>query len=210
GRTDYGRLVSCECQRVVLEEQRRKDLMNWCRLPVGTEHMTLEKTEKKPWIKTALAAASQIADEIGDIKWLTLIAPKDRGKTHLAIAICRRWLERGRPARYAFVPLMLKELRDGFEREGEESYRNAFDRLCNFPLLVLDDMGVEKESEWSQEQLQTIIHYRGINGLPLVVTTNHPLNELKNDPEGRIASRLQRETWCKVIVLGGQEHRLER
>ena len=40
------------------------------------------------------------------------------------------------------------------------------------PLLVLDDLGVEKSSDWVQEKLDTIVDYRYFRGLPLVVTTN--------------------------------------
>jgi DNA replication protein DnaC len=172
--------------------------------------MTFENYETygAPSLEMAKQTAMDLNEENGGVRWLTLVGKVDRGKTHLAIAICHRWMERGKAARYAFVPLLLKELRDGFELEGEQSYRMVFDRLCRVPLLVLDDLGVEKPSYWAQEQIQTIVHYRGINGLPLVVTSNKPLDSLEIDPDMRIASRLQRESWCRVIALEAREHRL--
>jgi len=73
--------------------------------------------------------------------------------------------------------------------------------LGNVPLLVLDDLGTEKKSPFACEQLQKIVDHRARSSLPLVVTTNKPLNQLPNDDEGRIASRLQREAWCKVAIF---------
>ncbi len=184
--------------------------MDLCRLPVDTEHMTFETFETKgnSSLIEALNFARALAEGTEGIRWLTLIGKVDRGKTHLAVAICRRCLERGVAARYTFVPLLLKELRDGFELEGENSYRLMMNFICNVGLLVLDDLGVEKDSPWAQEQIQTIVHYRGINGLPLVVTSNKPLEEMPINPKHRIASRLQRESWCRVVALDVGEHRL--
>ena len=155
-----------------------------------------------------LGMANELADEIGEIKWLSLVSATDRGKTHLAIAICRRWLERGKSAKFAVVPEMLKDLRDGFNLEGEESHSRRLDFLCKVGLLVLDDIGWEHVTTWSQEQVGTIINYRANHQLPLVVTTNKEIDNLPIDPLGRIASRLQRERWCRLVVLDCEEHRL--
>jgi len=193
-----------------LEVEKQGRYLKLCKLPVGTEHITFENFETggNTSLIEALNCAKALADGTEELRWLTLIGKVDRGKTHLAVAICRRWMERGIAARYAFVPLLLKELRDGFELEGEHSYRLKMNFICNVGLLVLDDLGVEKDSPWAQEQIQTIVHYRGINGLPLVVTSNKQLDEMPIDPERRIASRLQRESWCRVVVLDVGEHRL--
>lgn len=212
GKVLYDRVVPCKCMAETLERKRREQYLRLCELPSDTENMTFENfdTKENPSLIEALDYARELSEEGDGIRWLTLISQVDRGKTHLAVAICRRWLERGEPARYAYVPLLLKELRDGFELEGEHSYRQKLDYLCNVGLLVLDDLGVEKASDWAQEQIQTIVHYRGINGLPLVITSNKPLDDMPIDPEHRIASRLQREKWCRVVVLDVGEHRLSR
>lgn len=212
GRVDYSQVVSCVCMLNQLAEERAQRYLQYCKLPVHTEHMTFEmfNDQGNASLIEARDAALQLAMDQGDIQWLTMLGGVDRGKTHLAVAICRRWLAREKAARYCFVPLLLKELRDGFELEGEMSYRQRFDLLCNVPLLILDDLGVERPTAWGVEQLQTIIHYRGINGLPMVVTSNRPIDELAGDGERRIASRLQRERWCRVVVMDVGEHRLAK
>ena len=202
GKPDYSRVIPCpKCQTDEILLQKR--LMH-CQLPVESNKMELQcfRTKKDDGLIKSLRFAHEIVE--GDIKWLTLIGKAGCGKTHLAVGICKEWVKT-KSARYSFVPLLLKDLREGFELAGEDSYRSRFEKLCNVPLLVLDDLGVEKPSVWAQEQLQTIVHYRGLNGLPLVVTTNLPLDKLKGDDIGRIASRLKRETWCRVVTITASE-----
>ncbi len=212
GKVCYDSVIPCKCMTEALEKERQERYMKLCELPEDTEHMTLEnfKVGRNTSLIEAKDSAKVLADGGGEIKWLTLIGKVDRGKTHLAVAICRCWLERGKTTRYAFVPLLLKELRDGFDLEGEHSYRIKMDFLCNVPLLALDDLGLERPTAWAQEQIQMIVHYRGINGLPLVVTSNKPLDEMPIDPERRIASRLQREKWCQIVAMDAPEHRLNQ
>lgn len=207
GRVDYATVVPCACQADKIKNERDNRYRQFCHLPAASERMTFDnfKANGNKTLQSAVKYAEDLSQGSEEIKWLTLIGTTGCGKTHLAVAICRKWLADGKVARYGFVPILLKELKDGFELTGEYSYRQRFDALCNIPLLVLDDLGAEKATEWAQEQLQTIIHYRGFNGLPLVVTTNRPLDDLKGDDLGRIASRLRRESWCKVVAITAQE-----
>lgn len=180
-------------------------MMKMCQLPARSEDWTFEMFRMPTdSLRDAYDVALQLAGETDDVKWLTLLGDWDRGKSHLLVAICRRWLARGKPARYAYVPLLLKELRRGFDDKGE--YDRLFDFFCKVPLLALDDLGVEKQTPWVMEELDTIIDFRYVNGLPLVVTSNLAMDELPP----RIASRLQRESWCRVIDIKAPEHRLGR
>lgn len=193
-----------------MKKERKNWLLKYCELPVATEKLTFEKFDGTGSLKEAYRSALEVADPNSKLKWLTLMAKKDRGKTHLAIAICRKWLEQGEPAKYVFVPLMLDELRRGYNREGEESYDKQLETLMNVPLLVLDDLGAQQPTAWAMEKLITIIDYRYIRGFNLVVTTNKPLGKLPGDDEGRIASRLQRFELGKIVVIDAIEYRLRR
>lgn len=191
-------------------EQVRKDrLFEHCQLPYKSENLTFDNFKvNKQWLslQEAKLAAMELAEESSDIRWLTLFGQVDCGKTHLAIAICRRWLERGKPARYVLVPLMLDELRRGYDREGTESYDAKLEFLMKVDLLVLDDLGTQTPTLWAMERLMMIIDYRYINGLPLVVTTNKSLAELPGDDEHRIGSRLRRFTPSKTIIIDAPEY----
>jgi len=203
GKVDYSTVVPCQCVREQVERERRQSLLRYCELPAGTAHMTFGNFKPSPRLQKAYDLAVQVANGVSEISWLTLTAGADRGKTHLAVAICRRWLQMGKPARYAFVPLLLEELRRGFHEGGDRSYEARFDRFLNVPLLVLDDLGAEYRTSWVQEKLDTIIDYRLMNGLPLVVTTNTPVDELPF----RIASRLRRSSGSRVVFIDAPEFR---
>jgi len=206
GKPDYSRVVPCICRREVLDKERTASMLRLCQLPERSVDWTFESfnTAEDAGLLEAYNAALQLANEDGGVKWLTLLGDWDRGKTHLLIAICRRWLDRDRPARYAYVPLLLKELRRSFDEKGE--YDRMFDFFCKVPLLALDDLGVEKQTPWVMEELDTIVNARYVAGLPLVITSNLALDEIPP----RIASRIQRESWCKVIEINSSEYRLRR
>ena len=204
GKPDYSQVVTCQCRREDMEKQRTAAMLKMCQLPECSEDWTLEKFEVGPDVHKAYDSALQLAEDSDEIRWLTLLGDWDRGKTHLLVAICRRWLARGKPSRYAYVPMLLKQLRGSFEEKGE--YDRLFDFFCKVPLLALDDLGVEKRTPWVMQELDTIVDYRYANRLPLVITSNLLLEELPP----RIASRVQREPWCRVIEMKGSEHRLRR
>ena len=59
--------------------------------------------------------------------------------------------------------------------------RNAYINSFNsFPLLIIDDLGVERNSEFAREQVFNIIDSRYRSQLPMIVTTNLTMDELKN------------------------------
>lgn len=193
--------------------------MKYCALPAKSEDKTLDnfKTYNEAILQHAFDYSQNLADRSGDIIFLTLVAESDRGKSHLGIAICRRWLERKEAARYCNVARLLNDLRDGLDREGEASYRSKLNFYCTVGLLVLDDFGTERITEWGAEQLQTIINVRYEDARYTVVTSNRPVDDLFNlhdHPKDdwrdlanmRIESRLQRESWCRVLVLDTKRH----
>jgi len=202
GKCDYSAVVPCVCVQEQMKKERAQRLLRYCELPAGTAHMTFENFKVSPELQEGYDSALGVAEE--KITWLTLLSGVNRGKTHLLIAICRRWLQGGKPARYAYVPLLFEELRRGFREEGDRSYEARFDRFLNVPLLVLDDLGAEHRTPWVQEKLDTIIDHRLMQGLPLVVGSNTRLDEL----QFRIASRLKRAG--RVVVIDAPEFRKTR
>lgn len=209
GKPDYASAVRCRCARQADEERRQKLYLKFCGLPANTEDRTFEKFKVTPELKTAYDAANDLV--AGKLTFLTLGAGSDRGKTHLAIAVCRRWMERGKVAKYVFVPLLLNELRAGINQEGENSYKNKLDFYMKVELLVLDDMGVENETNWVVQELETIIDYRYINSLPTMVTTNLSMAELNAKYKSeRITTRLQRHKSAEIVVIDAPKYSVKR
>ena len=200
GRPDYSRLIPCVCIRAKVEAEKKERLLRMCELPKKALKWTFETFAVLPGLKEAYEAALDLAERRGENKWLLLMGGTDRGKTHLLAAICHRWLQAGMPARYAYVPLLLDELRRGFRGEGDNSYDARFDFFLNVPLLAMDDLGTENRTPWVQERLDTIIDYRLMHELALVVTSTLPMEDLPF----RIRSRLSREG--RVVYIAATEY----
>jgi DNA replication protein DnaC len=207
GKIDFSRTVPCKCQEERVKREVQERLMKYCDLPAHSEDKTFEnyKPGNFPSLKLALQTSKVLAAGADKIRWLTLSGGRDRGKSHLAIAVCREWLKRDQPAKYVFVPSLLDWLRDAMNNK-ELNLNQRMKILCEVPLLVMDDLGVQKPTEWAMERLTTIINYRYENWLPLMVTTNKSVDNLPGDDEGRIGSRLKRFVPGTVIVMEGPEY----
>jgi DNA replication protein DnaC len=196
GKVDYSHTVSCKCM-VEQNKKRRLDmLLKICSLPPFAENMRFDNYEKYPEVLTAYKESKKMADNPHEKKWLALLGNNGNGKTHLGICVCRAWVNSGVPAKYTLVSLLLEELRQGYKSiEKENSYDAKFQMYCDIPLLLLDDYGLEYNTDWVQEKLDTLIDYRLMNNKSLIVTSNLSLDEMPK----RIRSRLIRHP-NKVIV----------
>lgn len=217
GKVDYSHTVRCECMKARDEAKRQWQYRKCCKLPEDALGMSLDKYRvadgKTVYTSNqeALKYARDLAEGTGDIRWLVLMADRDRGKSFLAKSVCKRWLERGLSARYTSVPDLLIELREGFKKQGEQGYYSMYQFFCRVSLLVLDDLGMEHhknspdgENDWAMEQLESIVNNRYENELYMIVTTNKAMDEISP----RIASRLQRYTKSHIVVLDSPEYRL--
>jgi DNA replication protein DnaC len=79
--------------------------------------------------------------------------PVGTGKTSLAILVAKAAKDAGRSYALYPVPRLLAEIKRTFDRDASDSYLGFFRRLCTVDLLVLDDLGAEKQTEWVLEQL---------------------------------------------------------
>lgn len=122
------------------------------------------------------------------IRNLTMSGKPGSGKTYVAVAVLRAIIEQYRVAsRYEAVPAMLNNLQRLQFSDDQDSFWKLQSYLCEAPVLVLDDLGAEKSSEWRNEQLTSIISQRYANAsLRTIVTSNLPSEEWHE----RIASRL--------------------
>ncbi|MCA9830708.1 MAG: ATP-binding protein [Dehalococcoidia bacterium] len=120
--------------------------------------------------RSALVAGREYAEDPDG--WLVIMGAHGCGKTHLAAAIAGRALRHGASVFFAVVPDLLDHLRASFAPTAEVVYDDLFDRVRNAGLLILDDLGAHKSSQWAEEKLYQIINYRTVSRLPTVVTTD--------------------------------------
>jgi DNA replication protein DnaC len=138
---------------------------------------------------------------------LVLMGPTGRGKTAQAWAAILAATEAGwRPApdvkRYIWCHAV--QLADAL-RPSDNSDQIIRD-LCRAQLLVIDDFGAARLTEWQIERLAFIVDARWQRSLPVLLTTNQP--DLKKLLDDRIASRLQQG--ATAVQLLGPDHRRER
>jgi DNA replication protein DnaC len=90
-------------------------------------------------------------------------------------------------------------------RPGSDDARSVVDICQRAGLLLLDDLGAEKPSEWTQERLYELIDERYAWQRPLIVTSNVPPKALAEWVGDRVASRLAE--MCVVVALTGPDRR---
>ena len=100
--------------------------------------------------------------------------PVGTGKTSLAILVAKAAKDAGRSYAVYPVPRLLAEIKRTFDRDASDTYLGFFRRLCTVDVLVLDDLGAEKQTEWVLEQLYSIVNERWQDRRSIVVTTNIP------------------------------------
>jgi len=206
GKVQYDRTVLCTCQKEEAERNKKESLFRLCAFPPKTETMTFKEFKPYKAVATALKIAKNIASNPGKLVWLTLLGQNGVGKTHLAVAICKAWVAAGIPTRYVYVPTLLDELKEGFGRIDDKSYNKRFKSFCNVPLLLLDDLGQEYQTAWVQEKLNTLVDYRLMNKLSLIITCNKSLDELSPS----IASRLSRLHESYVVNIDAEDYLLNK
>lgn len=79
---------------------------------------------------------------------------------------------------------ILNELNNNFSGRNK-----VVDRLCRYPLLIIDDFGMERGTEYALEQIYNIIDSRYRSRKPLIVTTNLTLDEIRH-PQGTAHARI--------------------
>ncbi|MDR3354132.1 MAG: ATP-binding protein [Synergistaceae bacterium] len=131
------------------------------------------------------------------------------GKTHLAACVFADALLSGRSAVMVSTPQLMIDLKSfGFEGE----YKSMLGAVCSCGLLVLDDIGVERCTDWVCEQIYVIVNKRYMDRLQTVVTTNHATPEELVEYFGsggmRIVSRLiGMGEWVRVT---GDDYRVRQ
>ena len=137
---------------------------------------------------------------------LMLVGPYGCGKTHLAAAILYRCAELGVAGMFVVVPELLARIRKSY-RTGDGKAEEVIDAAKNAKLLILDDLGAEKASEWVKEQLYMLINYRYEHMLPIVITTNNSGAELDKELGRRTLSRLVEMT--KPVKIQAGDYRMK-
>lgn len=186
--TCYGHILEAKRLGVAIEQSRMRQ-----QLGVTFEEVRPRHAQAQAWLDAALYAD----DPRG---WLVLQGPNGGGKTTLALCVANRALSRGLQVVFQFVPNLLDHLRDTYRPGSEVTYDQLFEQVRSVPLLVLDDLGAQRATDWAIEKLVQIVKSRSLENLSTVITTNLEVNHM----EPRIRTCLIDPDRCHVVRVRGQ------
>lgn len=127
------------------------------------------------------------------------------GKSHLARAILLEMIQKHKISGLTVtVPNLMDDLRPGADEDRREE---KLQTLKNIPLLVLDDLGAQKTTDWVTERIFVIINARYDELLPTIITSNVYLEELRKTPGwDRIVDRIAE--MARPVEVVGKNYRL--
>ena len=222
GQTRYIRgTCKCELERQAQEEARRKEyerkarierLFDLAELGPRFAECTFESWIARPGSERCLEAAKNFAEHFDrhqvSGEGLLMFGNPGNGKSHLAAAIVNAVIPRGKACVFRSVPALLKKLQETYRADARVSESEILAVLQDADLVVLDDLGAEKMTEWAESMLYYIVDQRYRWRKPLIVTTNCDLEELEERIGTRTFDRLLE--MCVLVENRATSYRKEQ
>ena len=193
--------VECSChkaereqQEAAIKERKHLDLVRRLKADGFSDSAMLNWTfandnGRSPQIRHAHRYVEQWqtmrAENIGLLLW----GGVGTGKSFLAGCIANALMEQEVPVRMTNFARILNKLNSSFSGRND-----IVDRLCRYPLLIIDDFGMERDTEYALEQIYNIVDSRYRSRKPLIVTTNLMLDELRH-PQDTAHARIYDRCW---------------
>lgn len=218
---EYVQLCCQECRKPCEDVDLSEDLLDergnkaYCKPCVETKREAqLEFVYKLSGI-TEMYRKARLQD---DNRSLFLSGANGIGKTYKAAGILCNWIEKLNYKQlmdchtfgntcpiFITVPELLMKIRNCFSlQQCEES---VVEKYSHCPVLVLDDLGVEKTTEWALQTLYIILNNRYSNYMQTIITSNLSIEEISEKLGDRIASRIA--GMCKIVKLTGKDRRIK-
>ena len=210
-------MCKCECeayekQKELDKKQKRMDMVNRLRtdgIKLSLQGCTFESDDgtrnrkQMAMAKRYVEKWQQIKDEnIGLLFW----GDTGNGKTFTAACIANELVSRGVPVLMTSFPKILS-MAQGMYSDEKKDYIQS---LNNYDLLIVDDLGVERHTDFGFEIVYSVIDQRYIEKLPIIITTNLTAEEMKNPKELRTQRIYDRvNEMCVPVRFDGDSKRKE-
>lgn len=198
--------VRCDCDAA----ERPARLLQRARIPRGYQHCDFEnfdldiydqEPQAAAWnqsLKQARLVVEAFAREFGPATehGILLMGPCGVGKTHLAAAALRAIVLRGFSGLFYDYRELLKQIQSSYDPVSQTTELAVLEPVLTAELLLLDDLGASKPSEWARETLGHILNTRYNERRPTIVTTNYLDREMREGkpavlPSGEPAARAE-------------------
>ena len=143
---------------------------------------------------------------------LLLMGPVGVGKTHLAVAILHGLVEKGVPCLFYEFGALLKGIQDSYNKVSNTSEMSVLSPVYQAEVLVLDELGASKPTDWVRDTMTQIIGKRYNEKRLTVFTTNYP--DVRPSPpeetlEDRIGVRSRSRLYemCRAVTVAGEDYR---
>lgn len=221
--SDFGRLFKCPiCGQYSVELHRRSvlalmqpsidrySLLRGELLEKSFANFEQDDDDTRATYAAVRAWALGVLHKNDALPWLCVCGGTGCGKTHLAAAAANALTKQGVSLIFATAPEILGMLK----RDRFKEMEPLIDALQRIPVLILDDLGAESATDWVREVLFRLVDGRGVNALPTLYVSNHPLrgsysaDTLLDRLGARIVSRLSDHARCTVVTNAGRDRRL--
>ncbi|MEI6668604.1 MAG: ATP-binding protein [Acidobacteriota bacterium] len=207
------RATRCDCWRDQLASRLTAD----ARIPRRYQHCDLANFRAyNESLVRARGRALKLAEAFPVIeRGLFLEGPPGVGKTHLAVAVLRQVVAtRGARGLYYDTRDLLRVIRGTYSPTVRTTELEVLRPVMTAELLVLDDLGAEKTTDWVEETLSLIVNTRYNDRRATIFTSNYEAQPDDTDPNSllyrigfRMYSRLHE--MCEFVVLDAADYRDE-
>ena len=187
GFTKFIPRIKCECEIKRDKENAEREILtriSWlkrdCFSSLNQHQYTFERflNEKGQAYKVAYNYAKSFEQMKEDNVGLLFYGDVGSGKTYLACSIANELIERKQvKVKIMNLSQVINQIqKSAFKLDSNEIINN----LSNIPLLILDDLGIERDTSYAREQVYNIINSRYLKGRPTIFTTNLSLEIIQN------------------------------
>lgn len=201
----------CKCSQRE-EQEKFKEEMRWQQS--GILHSTkdfLGFNDSSPGLKQAKQTVQTWALS-PSAPIMLLVGQTGSGKSHLLEAVVREILTSGKPARYELVSSIVDRFRHTYSYDSEEDAFGLMSWYQGRYLLALDDLGMERSTDFATELLTRMVEERIHNRYRTIISTNLVKDELAERMGDRLASRLYATNPdlhdVQVVVIDAEDYRM--
>ena len=197
----------CRYERQRQEQARIDKLLESSGVPRIYKGLSFDDYKQTGDNRKAVEAARWIVNDNDDSS-VYFYGPKGTGKTMLSCIITNEIARRGKVVLFSSVPDLMADMRASFKNGNTDDVINF---VKNAPILILDDLGAERATEWVGEQIFAIINARYVERKKTIITSNFSPDELaahfSDKTQGeRIVSRIY--GMCARVQITGKDWRM--